>query len=52
MRSLVNKAFDQIRETGKLRLFKSADPVYRDGEFGRDFVYVKDAVDMTLAFYR
>jgi len=50
MRSLVNKAFDQITETGKLQLFRSADPNYADGEFGRDFVYVKDAVDMTLHF--
>lgn len=50
MRSLVNKAYDQIRETGKLQLFKSAHPDYADGEFGRDFVYVKDVVDMTLHF--
>lgn len=50
MRSLVNKAFDEINETGKLRLFKSHSPDYKDGEFGRDFVYVKDAVDMTLFF--
>jgi ADP-L-glycero-D-manno-heptose 6-epimerase len=50
MRSLVNKAFDQINSTGKLQLFKSANPAYADGEFGRDFVYVKDAVDMTLHF--
>ena len=50
MRSLVNKAFAQIRETGKLQLFKSANPDYKDGEFGRDFVYVKDAVEMTLHF--
>ncbi|MBK8303776.1 MAG: ADP-glyceromanno-heptose 6-epimerase [Chloracidobacterium sp.] len=50
MRSLVNKAYDQILATGKLQLFKSAHPDYADGEFGRDFVYVKDAVDMTLQF--
>lgn len=50
MRSLVNKAFDQINETGTLKLFKSANPNYEDGEFGRDFVYVKDAVEMTLHF--
>jgi len=50
MRSLVNKAFDQIRDTGKLQLFKSANPDYEDGDFGRDFVYVKDAVEMTLHF--
>ncbi len=50
MRSLVNKAFTQIRETGALQLFKSANPDYKDGEFGRDFVYVKDVVGMTLHF--
>jgi len=50
MRSLVNKAFGQINETGKLQLFKSGNHEYADGEFGRDFVYVKDAVDMTLFF--
>ncbi len=50
MRSLVNKAFGQIKDTGKLQLFKSGNPDYADGEFGRDFVYVKDAVDMTLYF--
>ena len=50
MRSLINKAFSQIQSTGKLQLFKSANPDYQDGEFGRDFVYVKDAVEMTLHF--
>ncbi len=50
MRSLVNKAYSQINETGKLQLFKSHHPDHADGEFGRDFVYVKDAVEMTLHF--
>lgn len=50
MRSLVSKAFEQIKTSGILQLFKSADPEYSDGEFGRDFVYVKDAVEMTLHF--
>jgi ADP-L-glycero-D-manno-heptose 6-epimerase len=50
MRSLVNKAFDEITKTGMLGLFRSHNPDYKDGEFGRDFVYVKDAVDMTLHF--
>lgn len=50
MRSLVNKAFDQISETGALQLFKSSNSAYADGEFGRDFIYIKDAVDMTLHF--
>lgn len=50
MKSMVAKAFDQIRLEGKVRLFKSHRPDYRDGEQVRDFVYVKDAVDMTLHF--
>ncbi len=48
MRSVVHKSFDQICETGKVQLFKSHRPDYRDGEQVRDFLYVKDAVDMTL----
>jgi ADP-L-glycero-D-manno-heptose 6-epimerase len=48
MRSLVDKAFGQIRETGAIRLFKSYRTDFRDGEQRRDFIYVKDAVEMTL----
>lgn len=48
MRSVVNKAFDQILNTGKVQLFKSHRPDYRDGEQMRDFLYVKDAVAMTI----
>ena len=48
MRSLVNKAYAQIAETGEIRLFKSYRPDYADGEQKRDFLYVKDAVAMTL----
>lgn len=50
MRSFVHKAFGQIRETGKVRLFKSHRPDYADGQQLRDFIYVKNAVDMTLFF--
>lgn len=50
MRSVVHKAFEQIRDTGKVRLFKSEKPEYKDGEQLRDFIYIKDAVDMTLFF--
>lgn len=50
MRSVVHKAFKQIRETGKVKLFKSLNPKFKDGEQLRDFIYVKDAVDMTLFF--
>jgi len=48
MRSLVHKAYGQIEETGVVRLFRSHRPDYRDGEQQRDFLYVKDAVAMTL----
>lgn len=40
--SVALKAFHQIRNTGKLKLFKSYDPNYKDGEQKRDFIYVKD----------
>lgn len=48
MRSMAFKAFDQIVQTGKVRLFKSYHPDYKDGEQKRDFLYVKDAVKWTL----
>ncbi len=48
MRSLVHKAFQQIQSTGRVGLFKSHHPDYRDGEQKRDFLYVKDAIEMTL----
>ena len=48
MRSLVHKAFAQIQQTGQVKLFKSHHPDYEDGKQQRDFLYVKDAVAMTL----
>lgn len=48
MRSVVHKAYEQVRDQGMVRLFKSRHPDYKDGEQMRDFVYIKDAVDMTL----
>ena len=50
MRSLVSKAHHQILDTGSLRLFRSHRPDYKDGHQMRDFLYVKDAVEMTLHF--
>jgi len=50
MRSVVNKAFRQIEQTGRLELFRSHRPDYQDGMQERDFVYVKDAVAITLFF--
>jgi ADP-L-glycero-D-manno-heptose 6-epimerase len=48
MRSLVAKAYEQVGATGRLRLFRSHRPDYRDGEQRRDFLYVRDAVAMTV----
>jgi ADP-L-glycero-D-manno-heptose 6-epimerase len=48
MRSLVCKSYAEVFKTGVIRLFKSYRPQYRDGEQRRDFLYVKDAVAMTL----
>jgi ADP-L-glycero-D-manno-heptose 6-epimerase len=50
MRSVVCKSYEQIRDAGFVRLFKSYKPEYKDGEQMRDFIYVKDAVDVTLHF--
>ncbi|RMG41056.1 MAG: ADP-glyceromanno-heptose 6-epimerase [Candidatus Dadabacteria bacterium] len=46
MRSVVLKAFEQIKETGRVKLFKSYQLEYRDGEQMRDFIYVKDCADV------
>ena len=48
MRSLVCKGYHEILQTGKMRLFRSHHPDYSDGEQKRDFLYLKDAVEMTL----
>lgn len=48
MRSMVRKAFHQIRRTGAVCLFKSYRPEFPDGGQRRDFLYVKDAVAATL----
>ena len=48
MRSVVHKAFHQVRETGRISLFRSYRPEFPDGGQCRDFLYVKDAVAATL----
>jgi len=50
MRSMVHKGYHEIKDTGKMRLFKSHRPEYKDGEQKRDFIYVKDAVELTFFF--
>jgi len=51
MRSLVQKGYEQIKATGSLRLFKSYHGDFKDGEQKRDFIYVKDVIDLMYAFY-
>lgn len=46
MASVILHAFRQIKETGKMKLFRSHNPSYKDGEQLRDFIYVKDVVEV------
>jgi ADP-L-glycero-D-manno-heptose 6-epimerase len=45
MASVIFHAFNQIQKTGAMKLFKSHNPEYKDGEQMRDFVYVKDVIE-------
>ncbi|MBT4761291.1 MAG: ADP-glyceromanno-heptose 6-epimerase [Bdellovibrionaceae bacterium] len=51
MASVVFKAFNQIEESGELKLFKSHNPDYEDGCQLRDFVYVKDITRWMVELY-
>jgi ADP-L-glycero-D-manno-heptose 6-epimerase len=46
MASVIFHAHNQIRETGKMKLFRSHRPEFKDGEQKRDFIYVKDVTDV------
>ncbi|UII23502.1 ADP-glyceromanno-heptose 6-epimerase [Fulvivirga ligni] len=48
MASVIWHAFNQISDTGGMRLFRSHNPEYKDGEQQRDFVYVKDVLDVCI----
>lgn len=50
MASVIFHAYNQIKATGGMKLFRSHNPEYKDGEQIRDFVYVKDVVDILLFF--
>lgn len=52
MASMVYKAYLQIQETGKVKLFSSTDAAYKDGEQKRDFIYIKDVIDLIWNFYQ
>lgn len=46
MASVILHAYNQISETNKMKLFRSHNPEFKDGEQKRDFIYVKDVVDV------
>jgi len=50
MKSVLAKAYSQIKQTGKLRLFKSYRPEYGHGEQKRDFIYIKDCTQVMAWF--
>jgi len=46
MASVIFHSFNQINKTGAMKLFRSHNPKFKDGEQLRDFIYVKDVVDV------
>jgi ADP-L-glycero-D-manno-heptose 6-epimerase len=46
MASVIFHTFNQIQKTGSMKLFQSHNPEFKDGEQMRDFVYVKDVVNI------
>ncbi len=52
MASVIFHAFNQIKQTGKVKLFRSHNPTYKDGGQLRDFIYVKDLCNVILFLYK
>ncbi|MSQ78841.1 MAG: ADP-glyceromanno-heptose 6-epimerase [Flavobacteriaceae bacterium] len=50
MASVVLHTFNQIKQHGSMKLFRSHNPAYKDGEQLRDFVYVRDVCKVLLHF--
>jgi len=48
MASVVFHAYQQIKERGYIKLFRSHNPAYKDGEQLRDFIYVKDVLKVCV----
>lgn len=51
MASVIFHGFNQIKENGSLKLFRSHRPDFEDGKQLRDFVYVKDVTEVMLFFF-
>lgn len=52
MASVIFHAFNQIKQGGKVKLFRSHTPHYKDGQQLRDFIYVKDVCTVILHLYK
>ena len=50
MSSVIFQAFNVISATGKMNLFRSHHPDFKDGEQARDFIYVEDVARVILYF--
>ena len=48
--SVIFHTYNQMQDSGKVKLFRSHNPEYKDGEQLRDFVYVKDIVNVCYFF--
>lgn len=48
MRSMVLNAYQQVKQSGSVKLFRSHRPEFKDGEQKRDFIYVKDCCETML----
>ena len=52
MRIVICKTFSEVRDKGKIRLFKSYNKEYPDGGQKRDFIYIKDAVEAMYTIFQ
>lgn len=52
MASVVFHTYNQVKQTGAMKLFRSHNPDFKDGEQLRDFIYVKDVVNVLWFFYK
>lgn len=52
MASVIFHAFNQINASGGMKLFRSHNPDYKDGEQLRDFIYVKDVIEVCVFLYK
>lgn len=50
MASVIFHSYNQIKEKGSMKLFRSHNPKFKDGEQKRDFIYVKDLVNVLFFF--